>query len=85
MFSTKNLIEVLESLASNLENSGKVETAKFFRDIIANISKAKDLESCKEPLEKIINSGAMSQYAGFNHEQDALFDRAFDEAKKLSG
>lgn len=39
MFSTKELIEELENLASDLELSGKAESARFFRNIIADFLK----------------------------------------------
>ncbi len=85
MCSIKELTEALENLSADLEGSGKSETAQFFRNIIDDIYSAKDLASCQESLEKIINSGAISQYAGFNYKQDMLFDRVFDVAKKLTG
>ena len=83
MFSSKNLMTALEKLASDLEASGKSETAKSFRDIIVNISEAENIDGCKESLEKLTNSGAISQYANFSYKQDELFDVVFDEARKL--
>jgi hypothetical protein len=83
MFSTKNLTTALEKLASDLEASGKLETAKSFRDIIVNLSEADNIDSCKESLERLTNSGAISQYANFSYKQDELFDVVFDEARKL--
>mgnify|MGYP003674236804 CR=1 FL=1 len=83
MFSTKNLTTALEELVSDLDASGKQETAKSFRDIIVKLSEAESIDSCNESLEKLTNSGAISQYANFSYKQDELFDVVFDEAKKL--
>ena len=70
MFSTKNLTTALEELVSDLDASGKQETAKSFRDIIVKLSEAESIDSCNE-------------YANFSYKQDELFDVVFDEAKKL--
>jgi len=82
MKDTTLLIDLLEKLASSLENSNKSDTAKFFSDkakLIGAVSSDKELENiCHE----LSSSGAISQYANFSYKEDEMFDLIYQRASK---
>lgn len=74
------LIEVLSQFISQLESSGKPETAKYYQSLLDLVNE--DAGSTKI-LDSIINSGSISQYANLNFEEDELLDKLHEKALNL--
>ena len=75
-----DLINSLNALALELKKSKKTDTSNFFNNL------AKQLESdtdVLDTLERIINSGSITQYANFSSAEDLIFEKIHNIAKKL--
>lgn len=83
MKNSRDLIDAIEALASELDRSGKNDPARFFRNMTHQIKGATDKSSAKGVLEQLAGSGTISQYANFSHQEDKLYDRVFNEASRL--
>ncbi len=77
------LTNSLKRLEEELRRSGKIETANFFNKSITTITFETDDNVLRELLKQLCNSGAMIQYANFSFKEEQLFDKSYDEAKKL--
>jgi hypothetical protein len=78
----KNQLEnLLVELATDLQKSGKKDTAQFFLTTKDNLSNGKNITDLKEILEQLMRSGAITQYGDFSFKQEALFDKIYEAAK----
>ena len=74
------LIDVLTGFIRQLEVSGKPETAQYFQKILEQLND--DIDPT-DALDRIINSGSVSQYAGLTTEDDLIFDQLHEKAISL--
>lgn len=65
----------VERLGNSLKKNGKDESADFFFNIVANF---KSKNNVVEQLEMLKNSASMSQYVGFTHDEDCIFDKIYN-------
>ena len=73
-------IETLRLFIAQLENSGKSETAQYYRNILEELGKER---GSSEALDRVINSGSISQYANLTSEEDEIFERLHEKAVNL--
>ncbi len=79
----EELMAALDEIILSLNESGKQATAEHFSTIKNQILAIKNNADLKVILNKLMSSGAISQYANFNFKQDQLFENIFNKAKKL--
>jgi hypothetical protein len=78
----KNQLEnLLTELATELQVSGKPETANFFLLIKEDISNANGIIDLQKILDQLMSSGAITQYADFSFKQESLFNKIYEAAK----
>jgi hypothetical protein len=79
----RNQLEnLLVELATDLQASGKQETAQFFLTTKETILNTKNITELNEILEQLMSSAAMTQYGDFSFKQEALFNKIYEAAKK---
>ena len=80
---TTRLVDLIDRLAEDLRKSQKAETAEFFATLKHRVQEASDVDELRRVLAEIRRMGAISQYAGFSHRQDALLSEIHSEAISL--
>lgn len=77
------LMTALDEIILSLNESGKQATAEHFSTTKNQIVTIKNNAELKVVLNRLMSSGAISQYADFNYKQDQLFENIFNNANKL--
>ena len=83
MKNTALLIDALKKLANSLEDSNKVDTAKYFSNKAQLISSTSSDKELKDICRELSSSGAISQYANFSYKEDELFDLVYQRVSEI--
>ncbi|MGD2173539.1 MAG: hypothetical protein PVF80_15605 [Gammaproteobacteria bacterium] len=73
-------IETLKLFISQLENSGKSETAQYYRNILEELGNE---AGSTDALDRVITSGSISQYANLTSDEDEIFEMLHEKAINL--
>ena len=76
----RELVNLLEDLSSSLRQTGKIETSDYFSKLVTELV---DEEDIADTLERIIQGGAIAQYADFSVNEDLLYSEIHNKAREL--
>jgi len=80
----ESILEIrINELCEKLRESGKNDPASYFEKLLNQIKTSINEVDRQSALQQIISSGKIADMAGFNFEEDQLFDIVYEEAKKI--